>query len=134
MLPRARLGDDTLLAHPTRQQGLPQRVVNLVRSRVAQVFPLNINMPPQRAAKIRGIIQRRRAPRKSDEVVVQLALEVGVFLEAEVGFSQLVEGGDKRFGYIASPIATEVALLVGRSVYRHAKSIPHQSARSAAGR
>ena len=40
VLPRARLGDDAVLAHALCQQGLPQAVVDLVRARVQQVFAL----------------------------------------------------------------------------------------------
>jgi len=134
VLSRARLGDDALLAHPPRQQRLPQCVVNLVRPCVAQVFTLDVDMASQRVAEVRGIIERRRSPREGNQVVVQLALEVGVVLEAQVGVGQFVEGWDERFRYEASTIATEVAFFVGRSVYRHSSSIPHQRARSTAGR
>ena len=50
MLPRAGLGDDPLLAHPPRQQPLPQRIVDLVRSGMQQVFALQINLRAATAA------------------------------------------------------------------------------------
>ena len=40
VLSRARLGDDPPLAHPQREQRLPDRVVDLVRAGVVQVFAL----------------------------------------------------------------------------------------------
>ena len=49
MLPRAGLRDDALLAHAPRQQPLAQRVVDLVRAGVQQVFALEINL---RAAQL----------------------------------------------------------------------------------
>ncbi len=43
MLARARLGDDAPLAHPLRQQSLAQRVVDLVRAGMRQVFALEVD-------------------------------------------------------------------------------------------
>ena len=65
MLPRARLGDDALLAHAFREQGLPERVVDLVRPRMQQVLALQINLRP--ATMLREPlrkIQLRRPPRE----------------------------------------------------------------------
>ena len=44
MLPGARLGDHAALAHALRQERLPQRVVDLVRAGVGQVFPLEVDL------------------------------------------------------------------------------------------
>ena len=49
VLPRARLGDDALLAHAPREQNLPERVVDLVRAGVREVFALEIDA---RAARV----------------------------------------------------------------------------------
>ncbi len=43
VLPRAGLGDDALLAHSAGEQDLADRVVDLVRAGVAQVFAFQIN-------------------------------------------------------------------------------------------
>ena len=51
MLTGAGFGDDSLFAHPPRQQNLPDGVVDLVRAGVAQIFPLEIDL---RAAELFG--------------------------------------------------------------------------------
>ena len=57
VLPRARLRDDPLLAHPPRQQALPEHVVDFVRAGVREVFAFEIDA---RAATRFG--QPARAP------------------------------------------------------------------------
>ena len=56
MLSRARLGDDAALAHALRQERLPQRVVDLVRAGVGQVFAFEIDL---RAALAMRAVSRR---------------------------------------------------------------------------
>ncbi len=54
VLARARLGDDPLLAEPARDERLPDRVVDLVRARVAEVLALQVDplrRPPSRSAR-----------------------------------------------------------------------------------
>ena len=76
MLPGAGLGDDAALAHAPREQRLPQRVVDLVRAGVQQVFALQ---PDPRAAdpfaEPLGEVQRRGAPGVVVQQVGQLGLE-----------------------------------------------------------
>jgi len=43
MLSRARFGNDALLAHAFCQQALSQRIIDLVRSRVRQVFAFEVD-------------------------------------------------------------------------------------------
>ena len=57
VLPRARLGDDALFAHPLRQQRLTERVVDLVRAGVRQILALEVNL---RAAELLRSGARRR--------------------------------------------------------------------------
>ena len=61
MLADARFGDDPLLAHPPSQQGLAERVVDLVRAGMVQVFAFQIDLRPAALlAEPLGMIQRRR--------------------------------------------------------------------------
>ena len=46
MLPRARLGDEFLLAHLLGEERLTQAVVDLVRAGVVEVLALEINLRP----------------------------------------------------------------------------------------
>src|SRR5205085_9144796 len=45
MLARACFGDDAALAEPAREDGLPERVVQLVRTGVEEVFSLQVETP-----------------------------------------------------------------------------------------
>lgn len=47
MLSCACLGDDAGLAHTLAQQRLPKGVVDLVRPRVVQVLPLQVDLRPR---------------------------------------------------------------------------------------
>ena len=64
VLARARLGDDAALAHAAREKNLAERVVDLVRARVREVFALEVQ---GRAARVfcqaGGLEERRRAAR-----------------------------------------------------------------------
>ena len=51
MLSRAGLGDDTVLAHPLREQDLAERIVDFMRAGMEQVFALQVNF---RAAEFLG--------------------------------------------------------------------------------
>ena len=51
VLPRARLGDELLLAHALGQQRLAEAVVDLVRAGVVQILALEVNL---RAADLVG--------------------------------------------------------------------------------
>ena len=56
VLAGAGLGDDALLAHAARQQGLAERVVDLVGAGVVEVFALQIDLRP--AASCRSAARR----------------------------------------------------------------------------
>ena len=51
MLSRAGLGDDTVFAHPLREQDLAERIVDFMRAGMEQVFALQVNF---RAAEFLG--------------------------------------------------------------------------------
>ena len=68
MLAGARLGDDALLAHALGEQDLAERVVDLVRAGVEQVFALEINL---RAAELAGQPLRKIERRGPAGVIVE---------------------------------------------------------------
>ncbi len=76
VLPRAGLRDDARLSHPLGEQRLAERVVDLVRARVRQVFALQrrmrtpaLRVPACRTTRFRGkparLVERRRPTRRS---------------------------------------------------------------------
>ncbi len=55
VLARAGLGDDALLAHAPRQQALAERVVDLVRAGVQQVFALQVDLRAAELFRVRRL-------------------------------------------------------------------------------
>ena len=110
MLPGAGLGDDPPLAHARGEQRLADRVVDLVRAGVRQVFALQED---PRAAGRRGeplrLVHRRRAPDVVREQPAQLGLKRRIVARGEVGALELLDRLDQRFGDVASAELAEVA-------------------------
>ena len=79
MLTGAGLGNDAALAHATRKQHLPQRIVDLVRASVAEVFALQQNLRATRVfAEALGVIERRGTSAELGKQSAQLALKLRV--------------------------------------------------------
>jgi hypothetical protein len=97
--PRAGLGDDTLLAHALGEQSLAERVVDLVRAGMTQVFTLEVDL---RAAQVLAepprVIQRRGTADVLPVELGELGLEFPVVLPTTVGLGQLEHRGHERLG------------------------------------
>ena len=110
VLARARLGDDAPLAHALRQQPLADRVVDLVRARVRQVFAFE---PDRTCADPRGeprrLMERRGTPDVRLEQAAKLGLECLVSHGGTKAGLQLLEGGHDRLGYVLPAVRTEAA-------------------------
>ena len=113
VLARARLGDDAALAHPAREQDLSERVVDLVRACVREVFPLEVEA---RAARVlgqtRGVEERRRASRIVAQQRLELGLKARVVARHVESLGQLFERGHQSFGDVAPAVWPEVAARV----------------------
>src|SRR5882762_5423577 len=116
MLPGASLRNNPLLPHAPRQQRLPQAVINLVRTRVQQIFPLQINL---RSAQILRQplrkCQRRGPTSKLTQQPVQLLLKSPVLLRHRVGHFQFLQGGHQGLRHIAPAILPKPPRLRGLS-------------------
>ena len=81
-----------------------------MRAGVEQVFALQINF---RAAKFScqslGEVKRRRSAAKFLQIILELALELGVFLRAVLFVLQFLQRMHQRFGHKTSAVWTEVA-------------------------
>ena len=62
MLTRTCLGNDAMLAHPAREQGLSHSVVDLVRASVQKIFTLKINLRTARMRRQPLCVKQRRWP------------------------------------------------------------------------
>ena len=105
MLPRAGFGDDALLAHPLGQQPLAQRVVDLVRPRVQQVFALQVDLgAAQLLRQPLGKVKRRRPPRIILQQIGQLRLKRRVRLGHIVLMLQFEQRRHQRLRHIPPAI------------------------------
>ncbi len=109
MLPGTGFGDDAGLAHALGQQGLPQNVVDLVRTGVVEVFTFEEDPGPAGVlGEVLGFGEEGRPARVVLVQVLELREELGVGLGLLEGVLDFVQGGDERFRHPASAVAAEV--------------------------
>ena len=101
VLPCTCLGNDPALAETLRQDGLAERVVELVRSSVQQVLPLQVD-PLARSEALRER-ERRRSPRVVAPEPVELGCERRVPLGLGPTGLELVERRDQRLRHVLPP-------------------------------
>ena len=112
VLAGAGLRDHAGLAHALDEQGLAERVVDLVRAGVVQVLALEedtgveTGLLPDQCGEARGFGQRTRAAHVTLLERHEFLVEFGVGLGFIVHALKLVEGGDQGLGHIA---ATELS-------------------------
>ena len=119
--PRAGFGDDAFLAHAPGEQGLPEAVIDLVRSGMEQVFALEIDLraaEPFREAA--GVVQRSRAAGVVGEQSGQLRLKRGVAARFQIGVLKFFDGRHQDFRHKSPPVGTEVT--AGIRLRRHTPS------------
>ena len=101
MLAGAGFGDDPRLAHLLGQQALAQGVINLVGTRMVQVFALQVNLG---AAQIFGhpfgIVEQGRTVGIIVEQVFQFSLEIRIILIMAVRFFQALDFIHQCFRYV----------------------------------
>ena len=116
VLAGAGLGDDAPLAHPPREQQLPDGVVDLVRAGVAQVLALQVDARAEVSGEALAERQRRRAPDVRAEEVVVLGLEALVGPGLGKGRAEVFEDRDEDFGDEGAAVVAEPAARVGGAV------------------
>ena len=113
VLAGAGLGDDAALAHPLREQGLAERVVDLVRAGMRQILALEEHAhAPEIGGEPRRIGQRRGPP---DEVVQEPSEprdELLVVTGGEIRVLELRERRHERLGHEPAAERAEVAACV----------------------
>src|SRR5580693_3284614 len=110
VLARSGFGDDARFPHFHREQTLTNRVVDLMRTGVQQIFALEIDA---RAAKLlreaRSELQRRRASREILEEILKLGLKGSVGLSKLIGAFEFEERHHERFGDVAAAVRAEAS-------------------------
>ena len=109
MLARPRLGDHAQLAHAARDQRLTDRIVDLVRAGVIQVFALEEDLrAPQQLRPPPGMVDGSGPPDVMLEFVAEFGQEPGVPATLRVRVAQLLQGVRQRLGDKDSAIGTEM--------------------------
>ncbi len=117
VLARARFRDDAALAHAHGQQALPNAVVDFVRAGVKQVLALDVDTrPAEMLRKPRSKLQRRGAPGKIFEQIVEFSLEARVFARFLVCVLEFLERRHERLRNVAASVRTKAALRVRPSL------------------
>src|ERR1700675_1918455 len=113
MLSRAGFGDDPLLAEALRDEGLAERVIDLVGSGMREILALQPDVVPQLFGETQRVGDRRRAADEVPEKISELRAESGVVAEVRPRVGELVECRDQHLGNVASTVGPEAAALVG---------------------
>ena len=121
MLAGAGLGDDPLLAHAQREQRLADRVVELVRAGVAEVFALEVDVGAAEVlAQPGGGVEGCRPADEGAPVAGQLELELRVGLGLVPHVLELLERAHQRLGDILAAEGSKPAVDgVGQRHPRH---------------
>ena len=122
MLTGPRLGDDARLAHPPRQQGLSDAVIDLMRTGMVQVFTLQVDAGAAGfLSQPFGEIQRRRPADVLLQVISELALKLRIFTRLLILLRELPERGHECFRHVTAAVGTETTVYIGngRNRIRH---------------
>ena len=115
MLAGAGFGDDALLAHAPGQKNLTHGVIDFVRPGVKQVFPLEIHFrSAQFAREPFREVQWRWPAAEFAQVIIQLALKLGILLRAEVFRLELLQRVHQRLGDESPAVRPKAAFGVGQ--------------------
>ena len=103
----ARLGDDATLAHASRQQRLPNGVVDLVGTRVVQILAFEEHRRPHQRGEPRSVAQWRRTTNVSGKQIVELGNEGGISHRLRERVLQPIKRRNERFRHIPPTVAAK---------------------------
>jgi len=92
VLARSRLGYKTGLSHSLSHQGLAQGVVELMRSAVHQVLPLEVDLAAKLVAEVLGMVESCGPSSKIPEQEAQFVPKAVILHQAQIGVRQLFQG------------------------------------------
>ena len=107
------LRDHAGLAHALHQQGLAQRVVDLVGARVAQVLALQVEAQPEASREALRVGEGRGPAHEIAQEALQVLAEGGVAPGLGVGRLELAEGLHERLRHVAAAVGAEAAGRIG---------------------
>ncbi len=110
MLARARFRDDARLAHFHREQSLADGIIDFVRSRVEQIFSLEINARAAEFFSEAGSeLQRRRAASEILQKILEVRLKRRIGLRSFVRALELEERHHQGFGDVTAAVRAEAS-------------------------
>ena len=120
VLSSTRFSNHPRLAHAFSQHGLTNGVVDLVCTRMVEVFALQIDLCATHfTADARCVVDGGGTPYKVGEFALKLSYESRVVLVFGVSLFQLFNGVGEGFAHKAAAELTKVATGVGLLVVRH---------------
>ncbi len=112
--------DHARLAHAAGEQCLADRVVDLVRAGVIEIFALQIDLrAAQHLAPAPGVIDRARPTDKVVQFALELGDELGIHAVLLVGVAQFLERMHQRLGDEDAAVRTKVTAVVRQVVGLH---------------
>ena len=113
MLPRPGFGNQATFAHPPCQQRLSQAVIDLVGSRVQEVFPLQVNSrSTQVFTETGGKVEWCGPPGIVAEQSIQLLLEPRIGAGLEVSLLQLLQRAHQGLWRIAAAVGSKMTFRI----------------------
>ncbi|ENN84331.1 hypothetical protein RHSP_21270 [Rhizobium freirei PRF 81] len=114
MLAGTGLGDDAGLAHALGEQDLTDAIVDLVRTRVVQLFALEIDFcAAEFCRQALGKVKRARSTDVMRAQRLQLSLKGRIVLRLVPFLLQIQDQRHQRFGYETTTVNAETAVLIG---------------------
>src|SRR5512139_3237407 len=110
VLPRPGLGDHAALSHPTGEQGLADRVVDLVGAGVDEVLALQVDPAAEPLREPLGQIERGGAADEVPQQRGELGLKALVITGLGPGCAELVESRDQGLGHEPASVGAEALL------------------------
>src|SRR6185437_9028548 len=104
------LGDDPLLAHALRQQGLPEGIVELVRTGVVEILALEVYGAAEALGETYGSVERSRASREVAQQTIELGPVGGILTRLCPSQVELGERGHQGLGDVLAAVASETVL------------------------
>ena len=116
MLAGTRLGNHPRLAHELRQQRLAQAVIDLVRARMVQILPFQVNLRPAQLLRQPPCMKNRTGPAHIiGHQRRQLILKVGLLTDRLVGRVDVIHRLLQRRRHQLSAVAAKIALRIGKT-------------------
>ena len=125
MLTRAGFCNDPFFAHAFGEQDLAHRVIDLMRTGVAEVFALEINFrPAELGGHALSKVKRCRAADIFAQIIIEFFFKRRIFARLLINFGQLIERLHEGLGHKHSAVRSEVPLFIWLGCFHGEKDRP----------